>query len=219
MGYNPWSKCWLPFGLGQNFPAFFTHRSAIDCAWWECTYVYGVFSELQRCIADPVQGRHPLEHQQSCSSSHNIRARYLWSRTLGVDSITEAVNNVSLRVVTTYRPVRNTTGAMSVWNHQRSYFDGKDDDRCPRELFNLHLADAIRTRLAAGDQLVVAMDANEDVRSGTVYQFLLDLGLKEAIIDQHGPDGPSTFAHSSSPIDGLFVSSTILGLRCGYTGY
>jgi hypothetical protein len=66
---------------------------------------------------------------------------------------------------------------------------------------------------------VVALDANEDVRSGTVYQFLLDLGLKEAIIDQHGPAGPSSFAYGSCPIDGLFVSSTLLGLRCGYTGY
>jgi hypothetical protein len=78
------------------------------------------------------------------------------------------------------------------------HFDGKDDDRCPRELFNLHLADAIRTWLAEGDQLVVAMDAIEDVRSGTVFQFLLDLILTEAIIDQHGPDGPSTFAHGQA---------------------
>jgi hypothetical protein len=188
------------------------------------TYVYGVFSELQRCIAVPARGSHTLEHQQSCSSSHNITARYLWSRTLGMVerwawTQYRGRNNVSLRVVTANRPVRNTTGSTSVWNQQRSYFDGKDDDRCPRELFNLHLADAIRTWLAAGDQLVVALDANEDVRSGTVYQILLDLGLTKAIIDQHRPDGPSTFAHGSSPIDGLFVSSTLLGLRCGYTGY
>jgi hypothetical protein len=128
-------------------------------------------------------------------------------------------NQVSLRVVTAYRPVRNTTGAMSVWNQQRSYFDGKDDDRCPRDLFNIHLAEAIRSWMAAGDQLVMALDANEVVRSGTVHEFLLDLGLIEAIIDQHGSDGPSTFEHGSSPIDGLFVSSTLLGLRCGYTGY
>jgi hypothetical protein len=65
----------------------------------------------------------------------------------------------------------------------------------------------------------VALDANEDVRSGTVYQLLFDLGLTEASIDQHGSDGPSTFAHGSCPIDGLFVSSTLLGLRCGCTGY
>jgi hypothetical protein len=54
-----------------------------------------------------------------------------------------------------------------VWNQQRGYFDGKDDDRCPRELFNLILADAIRTWLAAGDQLFVALDSNENVQSGT----------------------------------------------------
>jgi hypothetical protein len=54
---------------------------------------------------------------------------------------------------------------------------------------------------------------------GTVHKFLLDLGRQEAIIDQHGLDGPPTFEHGSCPIDGLFVSSTLLGLRGGYTGY
>jgi hypothetical protein len=141
-----------------------------------------------------------------------VLGRWAWTQYRGR-------NKVSQRVVTAYRPGRNTTGAMSVWNQQRSYFDGKDDDRCPRDLFNIHLAEAIRSWTAAGDQLVMALDANEDVRSGTVHEFLLDLGLIEAIIDQHGSDGPSTFEHGSSPIDGHFVSSTLLGLRCGYTGY
>jgi hypothetical protein len=30
MGYHPNSRCRLPFGLGEYFPAFFTHRSAVD---------------------------------------------------------------------------------------------------------------------------------------------------------------------------------------------
>lgn len=30
MGYNPTSRSRLPFGLGEYFPAFFTHRAAVD---------------------------------------------------------------------------------------------------------------------------------------------------------------------------------------------
>jgi hypothetical protein len=30
MGYNPTSRCRLPFGLGEYFPAFFTHIGAVD---------------------------------------------------------------------------------------------------------------------------------------------------------------------------------------------
>jgi hypothetical protein len=43
---------------------------------------------------------------------------------VGPGLFTEVVTT-SLRVVTAYRPVRNATGAMSVWNQQRSYFDEK----------------------------------------------------------------------------------------------
>ena len=187
--------------------------------WWECIHMSTAYFQKFNAASASQHGGVTLwsinkaAHRVTTSGQDTDGlGRWTWTQYRGR-------NNVSLRVVTAYRPVRNTTGAMSVWNQQRSYFDDKNDDRCPRELFNLHLADAIRTWLAAGDQLVVALDANEDVRYGTVYQFLLDLGLKEAIIDQHGPAGPSTFAYGSCPIDGLFVSSTLLGLRCGYTGY
>jgi hypothetical protein len=30
MGYNPKSRCRLPFGFGKYFPAFFTHHSTVD---------------------------------------------------------------------------------------------------------------------------------------------------------------------------------------------
>jgi hypothetical protein len=87
-------------------------------------------------------------------------------------------NNVSLRVITAYRPVRNTAGAMSVRSQQRSYFDAKDEDRCPRELFNLDLAAAIRSWLAAGDKIWIVLQERFGRRVGlelassiTMYKY------------------------------------------------
>jgi hypothetical protein len=91
-------------------------------------------------------------------------------------------NGISLRRITAYRPVRNTTGAMSVWNQQRSSFDTKDDDRCPRDIFISDLLTEVTTRLESGDQLVLAMDANEDICVGPLMAALAAVGLQEVII-------------------------------------
>ena len=41
-------------------------------------------------------------------------------------------------------------------------------------------------------------------------------GLKEACTDRHGPSAPPTYNRSSHPIDGIYVSESLLGSRCGY---
>jgi hypothetical protein len=138
--------------------------------------------------------------------------RWAWTRYRGC-------NGISLRCITAYRPVRNTAGAMSVWNQQRSYFDTKDDDRCPRDIFISDLLTEVTTWLESGDQLVLAMDANEDIRVGPLMAALAAVGLQEVIINRHGANGPPTFEQGSCPIDGLFVTPTLLGLQCGYTSY
>ena len=45
------------------------------------------------------------------------------------------------------------------------------------------------------------------------------LGLVESITSQHGWNGPLTYNRDSAPIDGLFVSRTLRGLKCGYDGF
>jgi hypothetical protein len=42
------------------------------------------------------------------------------------------------------------------------------------------------------------------------------LGLLDVCTQKHGPNAPSTYARGSTPIDAIFVSSTLLGSPCGY---
>ena len=135
--------------------------------------------------------------------------RWAWTRYRGRQGI-------NLRIVVAYRPVLNTTGPLSVWNQQKAYFENVDDDRCPREAFTDDLCKEVVSWMEAGDQVVLGMDANEDVRYSSLSLKLRTLGMEEAIIKQHGRNGPATYARGSCPIDGLFVSRTLQECRCGY---
>ena len=73
--------------------------------------------------------------------------------------------------------------------------------------------------LEAGDQLVIGMDANDDVRRSTLKLRLEKLGLVESITSRHGLNGPPLYNGGSAPIDRLFVSQTLRGLKCGYDGF
>jgi len=64
------------------------------------------------------------------------------------------------------------------------------------------------------------LDCNEDVRTGKFTTIMKEeLGLVETVTAQHGPDGPPTYERGSTPIDGIYVSSTLQGLRCGYLDF
>ena len=70
-----------------------------------------------------------------------------------------------------------------------------------------------------GDQIVVILDANEDIRKGYAQQQFAQSGLLEAVIDRHGQEAPATYHKGSKPIDGVFVSPTLRGCKCGYAAF
>ena len=138
--------------------------------------------------------------------------RWAWTRYKGR-------NGVAIRYVAAYRPVLNKNGLLSVWSQQRSYFDDNDEDRCPREMFTIDLCAEIVKWQVSGDQVIIGLDANEDVRNGDFSRKLARLGLTETITAQHGNCTPATYKRGSIPIDGLYVSSTLRGLQCGYLAF
>jgi hypothetical protein len=138
--------------------------------------------------------------------------RWAWTRYRGR-------NGVSPRVVTVYQPVRNRTGVLSVWNQQKSYFETIQEDRCPREMFVHNLAAETKTWLEAGDQLVIGGDINKDVMTCGLTGKLHHMGMIEILTTTHGTEGPSTYNRGLTPIDGIYVSSTLQGLRCGYNKF
>ena len=100
---------------------------------------------------------------------------------------------ISLRVVTAFRPVLNTSGALSVWTQQKSNFEAKDVDRCPRDIFIVDILKEVQTWKEEGDQIVIRIDANEDVRTGKLAKAFRDEGLIELCTASHGQNGPTTY--------------------------
>lgn len=113
----------------------------------------------------------------------------------------------------------NKVRPYSVWNQQKAKLLDNSDDRCPRLAYTQDLVAEIRKWKEESDQIVVALDANEDVRSGPFASAMRTVGLTEAITHRHGLEGPETSKTGTDPIDGIFVSSTLLGCKCGYLGY
>ena len=184
--------------------------------WWECLHINSA------CYED---FKNPYPAQPGGVSLWSINkaahrvmehgkdprglGRWAWTRFRGK-------SGVNLRYVAAYRPVLNKRGIVSVWSQQRSYFDSVNDDRCPREIFTDDLCKEIVKWLETGDQLIIGLDANEDVRGGAFTAKLAQLGLQETVIAQHGNEAPATYKRGANPIDGLYVSRSLRGLKCGY---
>ena len=84
-------------------------------------------------------------------------------------------------------------------------------------MFQQDLLAELRKWQEDGDQLALLLDVNEDVRMSQFSRALQAIQLTEANAHFHGPDLPATHCEGSLPIDGVYVSPTLLGtLRCGY---
>jgi hypothetical protein len=115
-----------------------------------------------------------------------------------------------------YRPVLNKSGTTSVWSQQQSFFDARNNDRCPRDIFVGDLVTEVQSWMESGDHIILGIDANEPIQSGKVLQALQQLGLVELLSSTHGTRTPATFTKGGSEtIDALFVSPALVGCRCG----
>jgi hypothetical protein len=133
--------------------------------------------------------------------------RWAWQRYAGREGI-------RLRIVTAYRPVPGR-GPRSVWMQQKNFLMAKGDEREPRQVWLQDLMALIHQWLQEGDQLMINMDANDDVTKGPIARAMREAGLVDVISHRHGT-GPATFQRGVVPIDGMFVTPSLGGCVCGY---
>jgi hypothetical protein len=69
----------------------------------------------------------------------------------------------------------------------------------------------------AGEQVILMMDCNEDIRSLDMKSAMKAMGLKEAITDGREATAQSTHQrnHHNIPIDGIFMSASLVIQRGG----
>jgi len=121
-------------------------------------------------------------------------------------------------MVCAYQPClpSGINNVFSVYAQHGRFFDLKKDDICPRQAFVRDIGKELDTWLHMGDQIVIALDANEDMRLGPVSEAFRKRGLREAIMERHGRNVPAMTDCGTDAIDGIWASKTITILCRGY---
>ena len=122
---------------------------------------------------------------------------------------------ISITVLTGYHPVLNKSGPTLVWNQHSEYFVEKGNEECPRHIFTKDVGLQIKELLATGTQLIVGLDVNEDVHTGAFCTDMKGLGLTKIITTKHA-NAPPTYDRGQKPLDGIFVSASLVNCQCGY---
>ena len=108
-----------------------------------------------------------------------------------------------------------------MWNQQVRYFQREHDIEVPNihELFINDLCAALGSMRDERYHVVLGMDANDDVRDGTVSANLASMGIQKAVISNHKDKSvPATCACNTQrkPIDSIWTSPGLEVLQCGF---
>ena len=121
------------------------------------------------------------------------------------------------------KPSGDKPGLQTVYNQHRAHLQQIKDDREPHQAWLEDFQKELSTWIKAGENLVVKLDANSDVRTGKVAQLLQSLGLKEQITTRHQANHPPPATHLSNskaiPIDGIWTNFGHGTMRCGFLGF
>lgn len=129
-----------------------------------------------------------------------------------------------LVVVSAYRPNKESKYTGSVWQHQRIYWTDRGDETDPRAKFTADLKELVAGWQAEGCEVIVGIDANEDVSRMAIGSFrhhMQEVGLSEAILASHHGPYPATQDRNmtDTPIDGIFVSAGVSVKASGYLDF
>ena len=108
--------------------------------------------------------------------------------------------NTFVTYIAAYRPCCNEKDVASTWNQHVRYFSEKGiTSPNPRDLFDVDLIALLQIILRNGDNVVLGIDMNKDVRTGKLAKQLKELGLIDLILSTHPSESPpATFNRNTS---------------------
>lgn len=128
-------------------------------------------------------------------------------------------NNIRTRLISAYRTcVISSAGENTVHRQQERYLDDHKIDKTPRQALFDDLGSQVDTWITAGEQIVLIMDANTDIRSQEIQTWAQQHGLRENLTDEDHTI-IATNSRGSVTIDGIFTSGSIEVLRKGYSEF
>ena len=142
-----------------------------------------------------------------------------WTRTKisGNDGITTVF-------VSAYRLYHNPNGMYTVWSQQVRYFKDNEDICVPdvHALFIRDLYKLFGDLRDKGNNVVLGMDANNNVRDGKVTKSLMEIGMYKAVVSNYGGESVSATCainKQRKPIDSIWTSPGFTVLRCGFLSF
>ena len=133
----------------------------------------------------------------------NGLGRWTWFKFIGKEQHTT-------RIVTAYIPCPGPrTGLRTVYAQQQLYWEKRRNYTCPKVLLIQQLTAQLHQWRAAGDRIMLLIDANGDVRTCDLAKRLAETGLEmQEVIQARHHALPTTPSHQSGskPIDGIFTT-------------
>ena len=124
-------------------------------------------------------------------------------------------NKLHTTFFSVYRPcVPSTSAGSTTYDQHLRHLGAKE----PREALLEDLTAEIKVFQEKGDNIIVGMDANENIKSRRIKKFMADSNLKNAVLELHGDQCPSTTEtnDSNTPVDTLMCSISLNPVRAGF---
>jgi hypothetical protein len=140
--------------------------------------------------------------------------RWCWTRFQGK-------NGVKVRTISVYRPCK-APGATTTYQQQLRFLRHHTAEFQPRTALYKDLFMECTEWMDEGNQLIIGIDANEDVRTGEMAEFFQTPGLRDAILDKHSQSSPPATHNRNNqrrPIDELFVTPGLQAVAAGYSAF
>ena len=108
--------------------------------------------------------------------------------------------NTFVTYIVAYRPCCNETDVVSTWNqHVRHSSEKGITSPNPRDLSDIHLIVLLQILLRNGDNVILEININEDVKTGKLAKQLKELGLIDLILSTHPSESPpATFNRNTT---------------------
>ena len=155
-------------------------------------------------------------HQSSSGVDKTGLGRWIWTRLRGK-------GETHTRIISAYRPCLNK-GIGTVWSQHFRYIKKEKQihDPNPIRQFDSDLLAEIKKWKQMGDNLIIGIDMNADVRTCTLSIILQANQLRNAILTSHPLQSPpATYDKNTSrtPIDAIWVTPNIDITRAGFTPF
>ena len=152
-------------------------------------------------------------HQVSHGNDKSGLGRWIWTRLRGKGT-------AYTRMVSAYRPCFNK-GIGTVWTQHCRYMRAANQVSSPDPIqqFDIDLTAEIQKWKLMGDNIIIGIDMNEDVRDCNLSKVLQENDFRNAILTAHPSESPpATFNRNRSriPIDAIWVTPNLDITRAGF---